>query len=316
MRQFFARRLPIAILTLLGVTIVVFITIKIIPGNPVADLAGANSSAAARAALTRRLGLDSSWPVQYFDWLKSVLSGNLGTSIARQTAVGPLVFSAFGNTLILALGAGVVAVVGGMVLGAVGTLRGRPARATTSALSAISVSAPQYTVAYILLILLSVEHRVFPSGGMSSATGSGGFGSLLYHLVLPAIAAGIVPMGIIARLFRSSLTDVMHQEFITNLRARGLSPTRTFVHALHNTLPSLFTIAGLQIGFLLGGVIFVETIFTWPGIGQLIYQSISARDYPVIQAASLIVATALVLTNLLVDAGHALIDPRIRRVSA
>lgn len=316
MRHFLARRLPIAVLTLLGVTIVVFITIKIIPGDPVANLAGANSTAATRAALARHLGLTNPWPVQYLDWLKSVVSGNLGTSISRQTSVAPLVLSAFGNTLVLAAGSGIVAVLGGVVLGALGTARGWPARATTSGVSAIAVSAPQYTVAYILLILFSVEHRVFPSGGMSSATGSGGLVSLLYHLVLPSIAAGVVPMGIIARVFGSSLTDVMHQEFITNLRARGLSSARTFAHAVHNTLPSLFTVAGLQIGFLLGGVIFVETIFTWPGIGQLIFQSISARDYPMIEAASLIVATALVLTNLLVDAGHALIDPRIRRVGA
>ena len=314
MSRFLLRRALIALPTLFGVTIVVFVTIKMIPGNPVADLAGVNSSPAAREALAQRLGLTSPWPVQYLDWLRSTLSGNLGISISRQTPVGPLVLSAFGNTIILAIAGSIVAVTGGILLGALGALRrGRLAAYSTSAISTVSVSAPQYTVAYILLVVLSVDHTVFPSGGMYDATGGGGIKALADHLVLPALAAGIVPMGIIARLFRAALVDVLSQEFMVSLKARGLPALRIFTHALHNTLPSLFTIAGLQVGFMLGGVIFVETIFSWPGIGQLIYQSISARDYPVIEASSLVVAVALVLTNLLVDAGHALIDPRLRK---
>jgi peptide/nickel transport system permease protein len=311
--RFLARRILIAVPTLIGVTIVVFITVKIIPGNPVAALLGINAPESARIALEHRLGLTSPWPVQYIDWLKSVLSGNLGTSIARQQSVSSLVWSAFGNTAILAIGGAVVAVGGGVMLGAIGALRrGKIARGTVSAVSAFSVSAPQYTVGFILLVLLSVDNTVFPSGGMYGATGGGGLPSLLDHMILPSIAAGIVPMGIIARLFQGSLNEVLDQEFITSLRSRGLSQGRIIRHAIHNTLPSLFTIAGLQIGFLLGGVIFVETIFTWPGIGELVYQSITARDYPVIEGATLVIAVALVLLNIVVDAGHALIDPRVR----
>lgn len=313
MGRYLLRRLGLAIPTLFGVTVVVFITIKIIPGNPVANLAGVNSTPAIRAALAHRLGLDSPFPVQYFDWLRSSLTGDFGISISRQTPVRPLVFSAFGNTLILAAAGAVVAIGGGIVLGSIGAVLGKHRAAhAVEAISVVSISAPQYSVALLLLVIFSVDHPILPSGGMYDATGGGGFGVLLRHLILPGIAAGIAPMGIVARMFRASLSDVLGQEFVTSLRSRGLSRAGVLRHAVHNTLPSLLTIAGLQIGFLLGGVIFIETIFTWPGIGQLVFQSISSRDYPVIEACSLVIATAFVLVNFLVDAGHALIDPRVR----
>jgi peptide/nickel transport system permease protein len=314
MVRFVGHRLLIAIPTLIGVTIVVFITIKIIPGNPIASLAGENSTAATRAALTHRLGLDRPWPVQYVDWIKSVLHGDFGISISQQIAVRSLVFSALKNTIILALAGAVVAFVGGILLGFWSALRYRRADgAVASGLSVIAVSAPQYSVALVLLVVFAVKNAFFPSGGMHAAAGGGGFPVLLDHLVLPAFAVGLASMGIVARIFRSSLIDVMNQEFVSTLRARGLKRSAVLRHAFHNTLPSLFTVAGLQIGFLLGGAIFVEILFTWPGIGQLLFQSISARDYPVIEASSLVLAVAFVLINVIIDTGHALIDPRIRQ---
>jgi peptide/nickel transport system permease protein len=312
-RQFLMRRTLIAIPTLIGVTIVVFLTLKLIPGNPVAALAGMNSTPATRAELTHRLGLDQPWPVQYFDWLRSVVTGNFGVSIAQQRPVRPLVLQALDNTLILAGAGAVVAIVGGMVLGGWSALRRRRIDGSAaSSLAAVALSAPQYTVALILLVLLTVDVRMFPSGGMYNSIGGRDFPSLLQHLVLPAIAVGLAPMGVIARIFRATLIDVMDQEFVVSLEARGLGRLAVLRHAVHNTLPSLLTVAGLQTGFLLGGAIFVEILFTWPGIGQLVYQSISSRDYPVIEACSLVLAVAFVLVNFLVDAGHAWIDPRVR----
>ncbi len=313
MGRFVAKRLLLAIPTVIGVTLVVFITVKLIPGNPVAALAGPSSSAASRAALIHRLGLDQSLPVQYFDWLKSFVTGDFGMSIARQQPVRPMVLTAFDNTLILALAGAIVAGVGGLILGGIGALwrRRLPGRAA-SALSVVSVSAPQYSVGLLLLIFLSVDNTIFPSGGMHNATGGGGFGALLDHLVLPAVAAGLAPMGVIARMFRASLLEVMSQDFVGSLNARGLSRARVMAHAVHNTVPSLFTVAGLQLGFLLGGVIFVETIYSWPGLGQLVYSAISERDFPVIEAGAFVLAVAFVLLNLLADLGHALVDPRVR----
>jgi peptide/nickel transport system permease protein len=183
----------------------------------------------------------------------------------------------------------------------------------SSILSVLTVSTPQYSIALVLLIVLSVTFPLLPSSGMYDAVGTNGVDDLLRHLIMPAIAAALAPMGIIARMFRAALLDVMGQDFIESLRARGLSELAVIRHAIHNTVPPLLTITGLQVGYLLGGVVFVETIFSWPGVGQLVFDSIARRDLPVIQAGVLISALAFVLVNVFVDTSHALIDPRVRR---
>jgi peptide/nickel transport system permease protein len=200
-----------------------------------------------------------------------------------------------------------------VLLGAISALRaGRPSASVTRGLSVLSVSVPQYSIALVLLVLLAVNHRVFPTGGMHNTVGGGGFGDLMRHAALPAVAAALAPMGVIARMFGAALTDVLGQEFIVSLRARGFRSPKIARHAMHNAMPSLLTITGLQLGYLLGGVVFVETIFSWPGLGQLVFESISKRDLPVIQAGVLASALAFVTLNLLVDAVHGAIDPRIR----
>jgi peptide/nickel transport system permease protein len=156
-----------------------------------------------------------------------------------------------------------------------------------------------------------VETGALPTGGMHS-TGASGVGDLLEHLILPALAAALTPMGIVARMYAVSLGDVLSQEFVGALRARGLARAAVVRHAMHNAVPSLLTITGLQVGYLLGGVLFVETIFSWPGLGLLVYQTISSRDMAVIQAGVLVSAVVLVLVNVLVDTVHGLVDPRVR----
>jgi peptide/nickel transport system permease protein len=313
MTRFLSRRLLLAVPILLGVSLVVFITIKLIPGDPVASLLGPNSTPEAKEMLTERLGLDRPLPLQYVSWLWSVLHGDLGVSIARQVDASAMVIDAFWNTLVLTGFAALLSLVGGVALGAIGAVRrGRPSAAASSGLSLIAVSAPQYSVGLLLMIVFAAQHQWLPAGGMHDAIEAGGFVDLLRHLILPGVTAALVPMGIIARMFRSILLDVMSQDFVEALRARGLSQQAIFAHATHNTLPGLLTIAGLQLGYLLGGVVFVETIFSWPGIGLLVFQSISQRDLPVIQAGVLVSALAFVLLNLAVDAAHGLIDPRIR----
>jgi peptide/nickel transport system permease protein len=311
MARFLLRRLLLAIPILLGVSVVVFITIKLIPGDPVSTLLGPNATPQARADLTSRLGLDQPLPVQYFSWLKSVVQGDFGTSLTLQQPVGSLVATAFGNTAILAGTALILALLGGVILGTIVALR--PAGLLAKVVSAASVAAisiPQYTVA-LLALLFAVETGALPTGGMHD-TGMSGAGDLLKHLILPALAAALTPMGIVARMYAVSLSDVLSQEFIGSLRARGLTQTAVVRHAMHNAVPSLLTITGLQVGYLLGGVLFVETIFSWPGLGLLVYQSISSRDMAVIQAGVLVSAVVLVLVNVLVDAIHGFIDPRVR----
>jgi len=316
MTRFLLRRLGLAIPTLLGVSFVIFVTIRIVPGDPVASLLGPTGSPEARAELTTKLGLDKPIPVQYVTWLSRVGQGDLGRSIAKQTDALPYVWEAFRNTITLSLFAAVVAIVGGIALGVIAaTRRGKVASAISSGVSLFAVSAPQYSVGLILIVYLAAGQGWFPTGGMRNTTGAdaGTTLDLIRHLWLPGISAALVPLGIIARMVRSSMLDALAADFVEALRARGLPEWKIRWHAFHNTLPSVLTIAGLQVGYLLGGVIFVEVVFSWPGLGLVVFQSISQRDLPVIQAGVLVSALAFVVINLIVDTLHGLLDPRIRR---
>jgi peptide/nickel transport system permease protein len=310
---FLLRRTLLAVPILIGVSIVVFVTIKLIPGDPVSSLLGPTATPEDRARLVAQYGLDRPLLQQYVTWLGHVLQGDLGRSIARQTDVLPMVTDALWNTLILTGFAFVLAVVGGLVLGTLTALRrGRPEARVASGFTLLALSAPQYTVGLVLIIYLAVETGWFPAGGMYTPGSAQTTSDLLHHVVLPGVTAALVPMGILARMFRSSLLDVLGQDFIEALRARGLTRTQVLLHALHNAVPSMLTIAGLQFGYLLGGVVFVETIFSWPGLGLLVFQSISQRDLTVIQAGVLCSACAFVLVNLVVDGLQGFIDPRVR----
>ncbi|MFD6416036.1 ABC transporter permease [Streptomyces sp. NPDC060194] len=313
MRRFLAHRLALAVPTLLGVTVVVFATIALVPGDPVAVFLGPGAPPEAREALTERLGLDDALPVQYLSWLAHALTGDLGVSISGQRPVTELLSPALGQTLVLTGAAFVLVLVGGVVLGALGAVRPRsPLGRLSGALGTLAVSMPQYSVALLLIAVFGVQLRWFPAGGTHSAFGGGGAADLLLHLVLPAVAAALVPLGLTARVFRSALGSVLASELPDSLRARGLGRLTVLRHCVHNAAPSLLTIAGLQLAYLLEGVVFVETLFAWPGIGRLLYDALSARDLPLVQGGVLVVAVAFVGINILVDAAHAWIDPRVR----
>ncbi|MCW0216579.1 MAG: ABC transporter permease [Pseudonocardia sp.] len=313
MLGYIGKRLAMAIPILLGVSLVIFITIKIIPGDPIASLLGPTGTPESRAALESRMGLDRPLPVQYVAWLSHTVVGDFGTSIARRTDVAPMVLDALGNTLILTAAAAVLAIVLGVGIGVLTALRRNSLAARLgNAFALFSISVPQYSVGLLLIIYLAAGAGLFPVSGMYNPSSGGGVVDLFNHLILPAATAALVPAGIIARMFRSAVLDVMSQDFIEALHSRGLSRRRVMAHAFHNTVPSLLTVAGLQIGNLLGGVVFVEAVFAWPGIGLLVYQSITQRDLPVIQAGVLVSAFAFVMLNLLVDALHGLVDPRVR----
>jgi peptide/nickel transport system permease protein len=313
MRRFLRRRLLLAVPTLLGVSAVVFATVALVPGDPVGNFLGPGAPPQARQELTRRLGLDLPLPERYATWLWHALHGDLGTSIATQRPVSSLLLPAVGQTLLLASCSFLLVVVGGAVLGALGAVRPNgPAGRISGALSTLSVSAPQYSVSLLLIALFAVRWRWLPAGGTHDAFGDGGTADLLRHLVLPAVAAALVPLGLTARVFRAALGSVLAGELPDSLRARGLSRTAVLRHCLHNASPALLTIGGLQLAYLLEGVVFVETLFSWPGIGQLLYNALTARDLPVIEGGVLLVATAFVGVNILVDTAHAAIDPRVR----
>lgn len=296
---------------LIGVSILVFVLMRVIPGDPATTLFGNNVTGAARAALYKQYGLSDPLPEQYLLWVGHLFEGVTGESIALQVSVGPLVLAAFVNTLLLSGCAAVLAILGGVVLGGIAALRkNRWGGWLSSATSIAFVAAPQYVVALFFVVIFAVEWPVFPSGGIHSS--GGGFGDLVHHLVLPVVAAALVPMGIIARQFASSLTETLGQGFVEALRARGIPQRRVVWHAVHETLPALLTISGLQAGVLLGGVLFIETIFSWPGLGLLVYDAITQRDYPVLELGILVWAVMVVLLNAIVDIAHAAMDPRVR----
>jgi peptide/nickel transport system permease protein len=311
MLRFATRRLLLAIPIIIGVSIIVFLTVKIMPGNPVAALLGPHATPTARRELYARYGLDKPLPFQYVTWFAHTVRGDLGDSISQGTSVLPIVRTAMKNTLILAAAASVVAIIGGVGLAVLIAFGPRRAAKRLSAfLSMLSVSMPQYTLGVILIVVFSAHLHWAPAGGMHDIINGG---KLWQHLILPTIAAAAIPMGIIARMFSAALLETQSEDWVDNLRARGLSRHRLLLHFMRGSAAALLTIAGLQVGYLLGGVIYVEVVFNWPGLGQLIYQSISKRDMPVIQAGVLLAALAFVLLNIAVDICRAALDPRLRK---
>ncbi|MEO3975569.1 ABC transporter permease [Streptomyces sp. CAU 1734] len=311
--RFLLRRLLLAVPTVLGVTAVVFLTIALIPGDPVTALLGPGAPAESRERLTERLGLGEPLPVQYANWLGHALRLDLGVSISAQRPVTELLLPALGQTLLLTSAAFALVVTGGTLLGTLGALRphGLPGR-ISGALNTLAVSAPQYSVALLLIAVFAVWLRWLPAGGTHTVLGAAGPFDQARHLVLPAVAAALVPLGLTARVFRTALGSVLASDLADSLRARGLSRTAVLRHSVHNASPALLTIGGLQLAYLLEGVVFVETLFAWPGVGRLLYDALTARDLPLIQGGVLIVAIAFVALNIAVDAAHALIDPRVR----
>ncbi|MET9730935.1 ABC transporter permease [Streptomyces sp. NPDC006458] len=313
MRRYLLRRLLLAVPTLLGVTVVVFAAVALVPGDPVLALLGPGASEEARQRLTERLGLGEPLPVRYAHWLGHALQGDLGVSVSAQRPVGELLLPALGQTLLLAGAAFLLVLTGGTLLGALGAGRpDGPAARVSRSLGTLAVSAPQYSVALLLIAVFAVGLRWFPAGGTRDLFTGGGPADQLHHLVLPAVAAALVPLGLTARVFGAALGSVLQSDLADGLRARGLRRRAVLRHCVHNAAPALLTIGGLQLAYLLEGVVFVETLFAWPGLGRLLYDALTARDLPLIQAGVLLVAVAFVGVNILVDTAHALIDPRLR----
>jgi peptide/nickel transport system permease protein len=313
MLPFLARRLALAVPTLLGVSLVIFGLLYIVPGDPLDSILPPDATQEQRERVAEALGFNQPVPVQYVRWLGRVVQGDLGVSLARNRPVGRLLGEAVLNTLVLAAAAGVFALVLGMALGTLAALRhGTWVDRVVRVVSVTGVSVPPYWAVLLLITVFAVQLRWLPASGMRSVTGDGGLGDLLAHLLLPALAASMVTLGLMARMVRTSVLDVLNQDYILTLRAKGMGAITILAHTLKNAAPPIMTVGGLQIGHLLGGSVLVETVCGWPGVGQLIYQSISQRDVPVTQGGVLMVALVFVLLNLAVDVLHGIVDPRIR----
>ena len=304
--------LPIA----LGVTLVAFMLVYIAPGDPLNAVAPADAPVEVIEALKSAYGLDKPLPVQYGKWLLRAVQGDLGKSIASGREVATEVMSAVSNTLLLAGVAGFSGVLVGCVLGALaGYWHGGFTDRLATLLSVVGVSIPHYWLGLVLTIIFSTWLGWFPAMG----AGPGGSAEWafdyahLQHLVLPALTLSVIPLGIITRTVRALVADMLEQEFVIALRARGLGNRAIFRHVAKNAAPTILAVAGLQIGYLMGGSILVETVFAWPGTGFLLNTAIFQRDIPLLQGTILVLCMFFVALNLLVDILQPLIDPRMER---
>jgi peptide/nickel transport system permease protein len=300
----------------LGVSIICFLLVHLAPGDPLTAVMPIDATAAQQAEMRSAYGFDRPLPVQFALWLWRVLHGDLGNSIASGRPVLSEVSRAVGNSLILASLATLIGFAFGTFFGFVaGYFRGSPLDKIASALSVFGVSVPHYWLGIVLVIIFSVQLNWLPP------TGAGPGGSAewrpdaehLKYIILPAITMSVIPMGIIARTVRALVADILSQEFVQALRAKGLGEWGVFKHVVTNAAPTALAVMGLQLGYLLGGSILIETVFAWPGTGFLLNAAIFQRDLPLLQGIILVLAMFFVFLNLVVDVLQTALDPRIQR---
>jgi ABC-type dipeptide/oligopeptide/nickel transport system permease component len=307
------RRLLLAVPVLFGVSVLVFAVLHLAPGDPAAIMLGAQATKEDVQRLHRDLGLDQPLVIQYLHWIGQVARGDLGRSIPLGRAVLPEVLLRFKATLVLTAGALVIAVLLGLVAGIVSAVKQYSWLDRLSMGVAVTgVSLPVFWTGIMLIIVFALQLRWFPSSGMSSPYGSG-VADVLWHLVLPAVTLGTASAAALARLTRSSVLEIIRQDYVRSARAKGLAERAVIArHVLKNAINPIITVLGVQVGFLLGGAILTETVFSWPGLGSMMVRAIQARDYPLVQGGVLLIATTFVVVNLAVDLLYALFDPRIR----
>ena len=307
------RRLLLAVPVLFGVSVLVFAVLHLAPGDPAAIMLGAQATKEDVERLRRDLGLDEPLVVQYLHWIGQVARGDLGRSIPLGRAVLPEVLLRFKATLLLTAGALAIAVLLGLVAGILSAVKQYSWLDRMSMGVAVTgVSLPVFWTGIMLIIVFALQLRWFPSSGMSSPYGSG-VADVLWHLVLPAVTLGTASAAALARLTRSSVLEIIRQDYVRSARAKGLAERAVIArHVLKNAVNPIITVLGVQVGFLLGGAILTETVFSWPGLGSMMVRAIQARDYPLVQGGVLLIATTFVLVNLVVDLLYAVFDPRIR----
>lgn len=313
MRTYAVRRLIQLLPVLLGVSVLVFAMMAAIPGDPARAILGSYATPENVAILERQLALDRPLHIRFLTWLGNVFSGDLGRSYSLNRPVLDEVLERLGATLLLAGAALIVMLVLGLAAGiiaAVRQYRWQDRAATVAAL--IGLSMPSFWLAMIFIVIFSLGLGWFPVSGMRSAFGGGPL-DVLHHLALPATVLGLVASGVIARLTRSTMLEVLRQDYVRTATAKGLARRRVVMgHAFRNALVAIVPVIGVQIGFLLGGAVYIETVFAWPGIGRMLVNGIGTRDVQLVQGGVLVIALLYVLINLAADLLQASLDPRIR----
>jgi peptide/nickel transport system permease protein len=309
------RRIGVFATTVVVASIVTFLMLSILPGNAARIALGVQATEADVAAQTTAMGLDRPAIVRYLDWFGHVLVGDFGTSTVSRRAIGPEITDALGITVILVLTSVVLAVLFAIPFGILSAVRQRkPDGAILSGISQIGVAVPGFLAGMLLVTVFAVTLRWLPAGGWVDPDDD--FGGFLQHLILPAIALGSVQGAVLSRYVRSSVLEVMREDFIRTARAKGLGAGRAlFRHGLRNAAVPVMTVLGLQIASLLVGAVVIERVFSIPGLGSLLLDKVALRDLPAVQGIVLVLVVFVLLLNFLVDLAFTVIDPRLRSAS-
>lgn len=313
MYKYILSRLLYVIPVLFGVTILVFLMIHLIPGDPAQTILGGEATKSALAKLRGEMGLNQPLIVQYYDWLRKVLSGNLGFSYTLHMNISTELLPKFWNSILLTLASLIIAIILGVGFGILSAVyKGSIFDKVIMAVSSIGASIPVFWIALMLMWLFALQLHLFPINGMINMRGSGGPLDVVYHLILPAFATSLVSVAVISQLTRNAVIDELNKDYVTYFKSFNLTKAKINIfHVLRNALPPIINIIGLQVGYIIGGALFSEIVFAWPGVGQAMYTAISSKDYPMIQAGILLIACAFVFVNLIVDIINILINPKM-----
>ncbi|WP_306115323.1 MULTISPECIES: ABC transporter permease [unclassified Roseovarius] len=314
MGGYILKRLISAVPVLLGITIIVFLIMSLIPGDPATAILGSYATPENVEKLNRDLGLDAPMVQRYFIWLSNMLTGDFGRSYSLNRPVIDEVLERFNATLILAGTAFVLCAILGILAGVVSAARqyGLADKAITFVVL-IGISVPSFFLGMMMILAFAVNLRWLPVSGMFAIYGGGDLPDLLRHLIMPALALAAVATGVIARLSRSAMLEVLRQDFIRTARAKGVRESRVIMgHALRAAMVSIIPVLGIQAGFVLSGAVYIEIVFQWPGVGRMLVDAILKRDLLLVQGGVVFVAACYVLFNIAVDVAQSLLDPRIK----
>ena len=314
MGSYILKRLVSAVPVLLGITVIVFLIMAMIPGDPATAILGSYATPENVERLNRHLGLDQPLWQRYFIWLGNLLHGDFGRSFALNRPVLDEILDRFSATLILAGTAFVLCSLLGIAAGVVSAARQYAfADKAITFVVILGISVPSFFLGMMMILLFAVQLRWLPASGMYPIWGSSGLGDLLRHLTMPALALAVVATGVIARLSRGAMLEVLRQDFIRTARAKGVHERRViWRHALRAAMVSIIPVLGIQAGFVLSGAVYIEMVFQWPGVGRMLVDAILKRDILLVQGGVVFVAACYVGFNILVDVAQSLLDPRIR----
>jgi peptide/nickel transport system permease protein len=313
MKSYILKRLILTIPVLWGISLIVFFIMALIPGDPASAILGAYATPENVAQLRQEFGLDKPLPEQYLIWLTNILQGDFGRSYSLNRPVLDEVLERLGPTLLLAGTSLLLCTLFGLLAGIVSAVKqyGWQDKLLTL-LVLMGISTPSFWLGLILVLLFSVQLPWFPASGMFAIYGGGGLVDLLHHLVLPAITLAVVATGVVARLTRTNMLEVLRQDYVRTARAKGLKENQViYKHAFKNALVNIIPVIGIQAGFVLGGAVYIETVFEWPGIGRMLVTAITTRDILLVQGGVLLVAASYVFFNLLADVAQRALDPRL-----